>query len=232
LGVLETNIAYIQNKFPEVNCRETTDGILFLGRFVIRAKHGDFCIQIAPFLELKMPYDYPKSLPAVRDIDNAINYDHKFANGYLCLGTTIDLKFKLQASICISDYIDSFFIPYFLNYEYWKRYKTDLYGDRSHGIDGVIESIQDFFNTPHNDPEKLLFLITWASKKIKYRRLLQKSDKYKFMKKYAVKIGELRKLEISRLKALYKLIELCLRLPPEKLKNNDEYNRLYYLACS
>jgi hypothetical protein len=181
---------------------------------------------------LTIPFDYPRSLPAVLDVDNVIQYDHKFNNGYLCLGTIIDLMFKLRFSKCISDYMDNFFIPYFLNYEHWKKYKKDLFGDRAHGIDGVIETVQGFFNIPKDDPEILLFLIVWASKKIKYRKLTNNIKRYGFMKKHAEKIGELRKLGIFRLRMLYKLIEMCLRLPPEKLQNNKEYNRLYYLACS
>jgi hypothetical protein len=232
LGAIEASLQYMENNYPELTIFRNTNNIVFQGRFVISARHNNFSIQIAPLLELTIPYDYPKSLPTALDIDGVIDYDHKFMNGFLCLGTIIDIKSKLRFSECISDYIEFFLVPYFLNYEYWKKYKTDLFGDRSHGIDGVIESIQDFFNIPCNDPGKLLFLIAWASKKVKYRKLTKKMDKYILSRKYADKIGELRKLGMLRLKALYKLIEMCLQLPPEKLKNNEEYNKLYYLACS
>jgi hypothetical protein len=188
-------------------------------------------VQTAPFLELFIPNAYPLELPKVNDIDNAITYDHKFANGDLCVSTVLDLKLKLKNSKCISDYIDWFLIPYFISYEYWKIHHEDVFGDRGHGINGVFESIQDFFDIPKNDPILFKLIVCWASGSKKFKKCIPKLDQPLFHKKYSAKITVIRSLGILRLKAICKLINICENTPLDKLVENMKFKRLYDLAC-
>ena len=222
----------MQNRFPEINTVQIADGILFRGRFIIKAQHNDFVVQVAPLLELFLPNNYPIGLPSVKDIDNVITYDHKFTNGCLCVSTMFDLQLKLKNSKCISDYIDSFLIPYFISYEYWKENNIDIFGDRSHAIIGVFESIQDFLCISKDDFLLFKILICWASRIKKFKRVVSPSNRIFFLQKYSQKIAVLRELGITRLKAIYKLINICENTPPDKLSNNNELKRLYDLACS
>jgi hypothetical protein len=232
LGILETSAAYIQNRFPEVNTVQVANGILFRGRFLIEAQHNGFVVQTAPLLELFIPHNYPLGLPKVNDVDNVITYDHRFTNGDLCVSTVFDLQLKLQNSKCISDYIDVFLIPYFISYEYWKTYHEDIFGDRKHYIDGVFESIQDFFMIPKDDLALFKLMICWASRIKKFKKCIPKSNQPLFCRKYSKRIAIIRSLGILRLNAIYKLINIYENTPPNKLAENKEFERLYGLACS
>lgn len=66
---------------------------------------------------------------------------------------------KLKDSKSISDYIDKFLVPYFISYEYWKERGVDVFGDRSHGIEGIFESIKEFLEFPKAINEELYFLL-------------------------------------------------------------------------
>ena len=231
MGVLESNVLYIQNRFPEVNTIYASEGVLFQGRFIIEAQYNGFVVQIAPLLELFIPDNYPLRLPLVNDVDNVITYDHKFSNGDLCVSTVFDLQLKLLKSKCISDYIDGFFIPFFISYKYWEDTGEDIFGDRKHGLAGVFESIQEFLCISKDGYFLFKTLICWASKTKRFKKCVSRQDQLSFIRKYSTKISILRRLGILRLKAIYKLLKLC-ENTSVNLENNAEAKRLYDIACS
>ncbi len=232
MGILERSIAYIQNRFPEVDSIDVSDGVVFQGRFLIEAQHDNYIVHTAPLLKLFIPNDYPLRLPSVNDVDDVIIYDHKFTNGNLCVSTIFDLQLKLRNSKCISDYIDGFLVPYFISYEYWKETGKDIFGDREHATAGVFESIQEFLCIKKDFFSLFKSLIGWASKSKKFRRSIPKSEQLMFLRKYSAKIAVLRSLGILRLKAIYKLIDLCEKTPIDKEKNINKIMRLHNIACS
>ena len=183
-------------------------------------------------MELFVPKNYPLNLPWVKDVDDVITYDHKFSNGNLCVSTVFDLQLKLKDSKCISDYIDGFLIPYFISYEYWKENHKDIFGDRDHSIAGVFQSIQEFLGVPRDNFSLFETLICWASRSKKFKRFIPLASQSFYIRKYSRKIGILRQLGILRIKAIYKLIEICKRNPAEKISNSLEIKRLFDLACS
>lgn len=206
MGVTEQSILYMQNAYPEVSITKQKQAVTFKGRFVIEARHDDFEIHIAPQLRIEFPMDYPKTLPLTFDVENIITYDHKCENGSLCLATEIDMIAKLHESKNISDYIENFLIPYFISYEYWKKYQTDIFGDRSHGIFGLFESLRDFLDLPNETEENLYFLICWAAKLKKFRKLIAKPYQHFYLQKYSAKIAKLRTLGIMFLRKQYQII--------------------------
>lgn len=202
MGAIEPSIDFIQNEFPEVSIHKEDAQLIFEGRFILRGKHKDFVMETAPKLKLIMHKDYPHILPTVIDVDNVIDYDHKFEDKSLCVATPIDISLGLLNSLNISDYINGFLIPYFISYEYWKQSgkKIDIYGDRSHGYKGIIESLADFFNVDCRDEKKILLLFAWAARINKFKKLFPKEQHHNLIKKHCRKIEMLRKLGIGELK--------------------------------
>ncbi len=96
-----------------------------------------------------MTNDYPVSQPICYDVEKCIFYDHVNPDNSLCLSTEIDIAIKLKNSTSISDYINELVIPYFLSFEFWKKYNIDIFGDYSHGGKGIIESIKDYLNSTY-----------------------------------------------------------------------------------
>ena len=208
MGIIEDSISYIRETYPEVLISDEKDYIVFEGRFVIEAEHDDFKIHIAPRLRIRFPKNYPQEFPITFDVDNKITYDHKFTDGKLCLATEIDIIANLRYSKNISDYIEKFLIPYFISFEYWKETGIDIFGDRSHGIEGIFESLKEFLELPKATNDELYFLLCWAAKINKFERAANnKIEQSELKSRYSIKIAKLRKLGIHFLKKQIKLID-------------------------
>ena len=210
MAIIDESIDFIHQTFPEVAIRQEASSVIFEGRFILRGRYKDFIMEAAPRLKLVMDNNYPHTLPEVFDVDNAVSYDHKFQDNTLCLATPIDIKLRLLSSKNISDYIEGFLIPYFISYKYWEQsgQKIDIYGDRSHGKKGIIESLADFFNLECNDEITIHLLFSWAAKINKFRRLVPKENQDNFIKKYSNQISKLRKLGIFELREYFKYIKM------------------------
>ena len=210
MAIIDESIDFIHQTFPEVAIRQEASSVIFEGRFILRGKYKDFIMEAAPRLKLVMDNNYPHILPKVFDIDNIIVYDHKFQDKSLCLATPIDIGLSLLSSKNISDYIEGFLIPYFISYKYWEQsgQKIDIYGDRSHGKKGIIESLADFFNLEGNDEIRIRLLFSWAAKINKFKKLVPKENQDNFIKKHSNQISKLRKLGIFELRKYFKHIEM------------------------
>ncbi|UTC63746.1 hypothetical protein E4O00_07285 [Treponema sp. OMZ 788] len=206
MAIIDESIDFIHQTFPEVSIYQEASSVIFEGRFILRGRYKDFIMEAAPRLKLVMDHNYPHVLPKVFDVDDAVKYDHKFQDNSLCLATPIDIRLRLLSSKNISDYIDDFLIPYFISYKYWEQSgkKIDIYGDRSHGKKGIIESLADFFNLDCNDEITIRLLFSWAAKVNKFKKLIPKEKQYGFIQKYSNQISKLRKLGMMELKRYYK----------------------------
>lgn len=210
MAIIDESIDFIHQTFPEVAIRQEASSVIFEGRFILRGRYKDFIMESAPRLKLVMDNNYPHILPKVFDINDTIFYDHKFQDKSLCLATPIDIRLRLLSSKNISDYIEGFLIPYFISYKYWEQsgQKIDIYGDRSHGKKGIIESLADFFNLESNDEIRMRLLFSWAAKINKFKKLVPKENQDNFIKKYSNQISKLRKLGIFELRKYFKYIEM------------------------
>lgn len=210
MAIIDESIDFIHQTFPEVAIRQEASSVIFEGRFILRGRYKDFIMESAPRLKLMMDNNYPHILPKVFDINDTIFYDHKFQDKSLCLATPIDIRLRLLSSKNISDYIEGFLIPYFISYKYWEQsgQKIDIYGDRSHGKKGIIESLADFFNLEGNDEIRIRLLFSWAAKINKFKKLVPKENQDNFIKKYSNQISKLRKLGIFELRKYFKYIEM------------------------
>lgn len=210
MAIIDESIDFIHQTFPEVAIRQEASSVIFEGRFILRGRYKDFIMEAAPRLKLVMDNNYPHILPKVFDINDTILYDHKFQDKSLCLATPIDIRLRLLSSKNISDYIEGFLIPYFISYKYWEQsgQKIDIYGDRSHGKKGIIESLADFFNLEDNDEIRIRLLFSWAAKINKFKKLVPKENQDNFIKKHSNQISKLRKLGIFELRKYFKHIEM------------------------
>lgn len=88
-------------------------------------------------------------LPYVIDSNHYIdeNYRHYYSNGILCLETDTKLLFDYEKNFDIIHWMENYVECYFFTYEYYKRYGEFPYGERSHGVMGIIETYQDIFKS-------------------------------------------------------------------------------------
>lgn len=209
---LENSIAYMTNNCRSLQIEENGNLIVFNGRLyvVARCSNPDFRIQICPKIRLTIDKD-GRGVPSCVYLGETQGYPHINKDKTLCVSTDFDIMLRLKNSVCISDYIERFLKPFFLSFEYWKKTGKPLFGERSHGAQGIIESIKEYANLQNFSDEDAVLLVGWAANRTKFRRLVTKDKQYRFLSRYQNKLAKLRKMDSFFLSNLYEECKDCLK---------------------
>lgn len=193
---LKNSIDYMEKKCHSLQIEENGDSIIFNGRLYIAAKclNPDFRIQICPKIKLSINKD-GRGVPSCVYLGETGDYPHINRDKTICVSTDFDIVLRLQNSVCISDYVEQFLKPFFLSFEYWKKTGKPLFGERSHGERGVIESIKEYTNSYKLSDEDVVLLLAWAADRVKFKRIIPKEKQSVFRSRYQNKIAKLRKLD-------------------------------------
>lgn len=193
---LENSVAYMRKNHPSLKIEETDDSVIFEGMVYIVAQCTNpfFRIQICPKIKLSVNKD-GLGIPLCVYLGKMHDYPHINKDGTLCVATDFDIMLRLQNSFCVSDYIEQFLKPFFLSFEYWKKTGKPLFGERSHGERGVIESIKEYTNSYKLSDEDVVLLLAWAADRVKFKRIIPKEKQSVFRSRYQNKIAKLRKLD-------------------------------------
>ena len=154
-------------------------------------------------IRILMYKNFPDTLPKVFKIENQDDKFHINPDNSLCLGTDLDIRKSLYPDYSLNVWIEKFLLPYFYSYFYNKKYKHVPFGERSHGIIGEYEALQDFFNL--NDFKSVYYLVNNLLKR-KYLRMLKYKNKIRFLPcpcGSEKKIEKCHKNEISLFKKIY-----------------------------
>jgi len=93
-----------------------------------------------PVSDGKIPYVIDRSGSIEKD------YPHRYPDGMLCLATEIDMVLEFEKDPSLVNWMQRFVEPYYVIYEYYKRYGEYPEGDRAHGEDGIVQSYMDIFS--------------------------------------------------------------------------------------
>ena len=109
-------------------------------------------------IELRIPNDYPDSPPVVFETTNEIlnNFNHVFIDGRLCLGAPVEVRAKFSQTKKLINFLDEQVIPFLFMYSYKRDYGELPFGERSHGILGVMEYYVEYFGVSFPSALKLL----------------------------------------------------------------------------
>jgi len=100
-------------------------------------------------VRIEIPSSYPLSLPEVYEESDAIPsmYEHFYQDKRLCLGVQYELFNKLNKSNNSFRYFfDEFVLGYFYSVSYFKKYGCLPFGERAHGLKGIIEYYKELFS--------------------------------------------------------------------------------------
>lgn len=205
---IDSSLLYMKTNFPEISLiYENEDYFIWLGRFAVCIHHKDIFVNAAPRLGIKLYKNYPQRFPCVYDMDNWFSQSvHRFSpspdedfpefNGKptLCVASLLDLDFYLWDSISIKDYIEKFLFSYFISYKSYLETGSYLFGERSHGLKGIEESLPGFFRiNSKNDTDLLIDLLRWAVKETHFNEIFKSPHHTNIINKYSESIGRLRK---------------------------------------
>lgn len=103
-------------------------------------------------IELIVLTAYPKILPAAREIGGRIdrNYEHLYQDGTLCLATPIEGRLLFLEQKSLLGFVNRLVVPYLYGYCYWKKYGQHPFGERIHGIEGIVQYYREELRLGNN----------------------------------------------------------------------------------
>jgi len=107
------------------------------------------------------------SIPYVYERGGIIDTDYLHINsdGRLCLSTDVDMQIAFCKEPSLVSWMKNFVEPFFVSYEFFKRYGFFPMGDRKHGATGIVQSYMDFFGVNMLQAEQIIIYLSYE----KYR---------------------------------------------------------------
>ena len=131
--------------------KESNQEIILTGEILVNRTASSYILYKTYHIEVHIPFESDK-LPYVFDIGNAIdsNYNHQYKDGPLCLETDFAIRIRFVDGLNLVSWMQEFVEPYFFSYEYYQRFGCFPFGERSHGIEGILQSFGDVFQETDN----------------------------------------------------------------------------------
>lgn len=144
-----SSIEELLMSYPHLELMEPEENSIRLhGTILVHRSVQDFTLRKEYLLDIIIPINSDK-LPFVIDADRVIDptYHHYYSNsGKLCLETDTAIHIRFLNGFNLLQWMDEFVEPYFVNYEYYRKYGTFPLGERSHSCIGVLETYQEMFH--------------------------------------------------------------------------------------
>lgn len=145
---LQSQINTLLTQYPDLHIvEEDTNHILLKGTIDIFRSACNFILQKKYMIEIIIPknlYDLPIAIDAGNVISK--DYPHRYTDGSLCLETNTYIRNRFIDGIDLVAWMDEFVEPYFFSYEFFCRYGEFPFGERPHGLEGLIHTYQEFWN--------------------------------------------------------------------------------------
>lgn len=146
---LQPQLEALIKNYPELEvASREKDKVILSGNIFVHLKHCDYRLKQKYAVEITVPL-YSEGLPFVVDKEEYISkkYPHLYKNGRLCLETDTAVRFRFADGFDLVSWMKEYVEIYFFSYEYFMKYHTFPFGDRSHGIEGVLQTYMDILNT-------------------------------------------------------------------------------------
>lgn len=138
-----------QISFPEMRLNTgIKDKQIIVGPLQLNHRYNDFTVNETFDVEINITDEYPFSVPIVRETGDKISrqYSHIYSDGSLCLGIDGEIILKCNGVVNLTYLINTYVIPYFFSYRYYERFHEYPFGERSHGLIGILEAYCETFN--------------------------------------------------------------------------------------
>ncbi len=173
----ETNPELYEQTKAEVGARYPTlhfsvrEHIVYLnGTLQIKDERGMFDFF---HIEVELPPKFPDILPIVREVGGRIPHTverHIFPNGNTCLHVNEDWYFEHPNGYTLCEFLDGPMYSFFLQQSAVEHGQPWPFGQRSHGMDGILECYKDLTDAPNLSIARA-FLETLAKQEVKGHHL-------------------------------------------------------------
>ncbi len=160
------NVEKLLNKYPNLHYRSPPDSKFDVieGNFVVNAVNSGVSIELDYLIYAELYHDENTS-PIIKETGGKIDskYPHINPNGALCLAVDAEIMSECTTPLGfdVIVWFETFVIPYFYSYEYFKKNGRFPFGEREHGAAGILEYYQQMFDV--DDSQKALALLKYIA---------------------------------------------------------------------
>lgn len=151
-----------------VRTEDQQGNVVVVGPYSLDAVHEN--IRLAEDFKLQMTLfaDYPNSLPRVKEVSRIIDrkYEHLYSDGTFCLGIHGELLLAQLENPSLVAFLDGPVRSFLYSYLFHERYQRYPFGDRAHGMRGILEYYGEVFE--ESEPTAIVRLLS-AVCSAKYR---------------------------------------------------------------
>lgn len=125
---------------------ENDNQIVLSGCILVNRISNDYTVYKDYQVEIIVPM-FSDELPYVIDIGHNIDedYPHRYTDGRLCLETDTIIRMQFISGFSLCEWVSKYVETYFFSYEYYKRYGEFPFGERGHGLEGIIQTYEELF---------------------------------------------------------------------------------------
>ena len=158
--LIKSQALQVTEKYEGLELVEDATGTYLLrGALAFEGEYEGTVITDSYDIEIHIASDYPRTLPVVREVGYRIPREFHINpdDNTLCLAAPLAIKIQFSLNKTLLGFIENLVIPFFFNYIHLQTYGSLPFGERSHGILGILEFYSDFFQC--SDHEVILKLL-------------------------------------------------------------------------
>lgn len=142
----------VLKKYPSLSISSDKGGYILSGEIIMDKSYNDIPLYENYHLKICIPEDFPVHIPAVFDTNDDVppSFMHFMDDNSFCLGAHCDLRAFLEDQPLLAAFIDEIVMSYLYAVSFFKLYGAMPFGQRSHGIKGMIEAYQERYSTGEN----------------------------------------------------------------------------------
>lgn len=161
--------AEVESKYPALHFEVRDRIVLVVGSFPITDEAG---VVDSFEVEIELPRNFPKQLPIVREVKGRIPRTldrHMLADGVACLFVQEDWWMLHPEGYTLQEFLDGPVRMYFVGQSMFELGMGWPFGERSHGVKGILECYQEMTRAPTVEIASA-FLALLAQKQISGRQ--------------------------------------------------------------
>ena len=160
---LRNQVKLLLDNYQDLSITEEDEHrILLSGTILVYRSACDFILQKQYDVNIVVP-KADTALPMAIDTGDSIasTYPHRYTDGSLCLETDSYIRYRFIDGMNLVEWMDEFVEPYFFSYEFYCRFGSFPFGERPHGLEGLIHTYQEFWH--EKDPITTCGLLRYAA---------------------------------------------------------------------
>lgn len=135
----------LMNRYKNLKISSYDDNqIIVQGIINVNRKCNDYTLYHNYHLKVIVPINSDE-LPHAIEVGNQINnnYVHRYPDGELCLDTDTAIRIRFVNGFSLCDWMYEYVETYFFSYEYYQRYGIFPFGERAHGLMGILQTYEE-----------------------------------------------------------------------------------------